>query len=465
MYPITVAALGTGLEEDLTLGAVKAMKKAKTLILRTEKCGAAEYLRREGIAFSTLDDLYELSGDFEELHRLSAERILAAAEKGPVCFAVFDPSQDGTVRLIREKTSRVIPGVSLGQKAVAAVIPEGEIRICAASEVHTSSSQGTLCVTEIDSRLAAGEVKAALSDVYGDASPVLFFPQNSHGEGERPFLRMTLADLDRQKDACYGHLCAAVLPQRSLTEKERHDFADLEQVMDLLRGEGGCPWDRAQTHASLRPYLVEEAYETAAAIDDEDWAHTAEELGDVLLQVVFQANIAKQYATFDPGDIPTAIVNKMIRRHRHIFGQDVCRDGEEVSRNWEKIKREERGFSTVSEAMRDLPRSLPPLMRAEKIVSRAVKGGADIGDLAAAVHRAGEALEALVKAETPEEKERQVQRVLFLGAACALLCGVESETALLTACDRMIDRFEALEKSPAVREGGKADYGKWLDEE
>ena len=462
MHSITVVALGTGMEEDLTLGAVKAMRGAETLILRTQRCGAAEYLAREGIPFATLDDLYEECGDFEELHRRSAERILEAAGRTEVCLAVFDPGQDGTVRLIRDRVTRVIAGVSAGQKALERILPEGEIRICAASEVDTVSSQGTLCVTELDSRLLAGEAKAALEDVYGADAPVWFFPQPGRDGREKEPVLLTLADLDRQRDAAYGHLCAAVFPRRDLTEKTRHDFGDLVRVMAILRGEGGCPWDREQTHASLRPYLVEEAYETAAAIDDEDWAHTAEELGDVLLQVVFQASIARQYATFDPGDIPTAIVGKMIRRHRHIFGQDVCRDGEEVSRNWEKIKREERGFATVSEAMRDLPRTLPPLMRAEKIVSRARKAGIDIGDAALVCEKVRAAAAALRDADGQEEREIQAQRLLFLCAAAAGMAGVECETALLAACDRMIRRFEELESLPGDRKDGGKAFRDWL---
>ena len=160
MGSITVIALGTGREDDVTLGALRAMKEGNRLILRTEKCGAAALLRREGIPFGTLDDLYEEAEDFDELHRLSAQRILEEAEKGKVCFAVFDPARDGTVRLIRDKVDRVVPGVSAGAAAADAVLPMGEVRFFAASDLDTVSSQGTLCLTEIDSRLLAGECKS-----------------------------------------------------------------------------------------------------------------------------------------------------------------------------------------------------------------------------------------------------------------------------------------------------------------
>ncbi len=445
MEPITVAALGTGREEDLTLGAVRTMKEAGRLILRTGRCGAAALLDREGIRYETLDDLYETAEDFDELNRLSAERILKAAQNERVCFAVFDPAQDGAVRLIRERVDRVVPGVSAGAAALEAALPKGEGRIVAAADLDTVSSQGTLCLTEMDSRLLAGECKMKLLELYAPDTPVYFFPQ-SEKAAPRPLLT-ALEDLDRQKDSLYGHLCCAVIPERDVGDKKRCDFEDLKRVMDVLRGEDGCPWDREQTHQSLRNYLVEEAYETAAAIDAGEWEHAAEELGDVLLQVVFQANIGAQYGTFSLGDITTAITRKMIRRHRHIFGQDVCEDGEAVSRNWERIKREERGFATVTETLRDLPRTLPPLMRARKLQERAERAGA-----ALSAAQAAERLCALVRQLSSckgdlKERERLAGKMLFLCVLCASKAGADPEVSLESACEGFVERFEAMENA------------------
>ncbi len=456
MEPISVVTLGTGREEDLTLGAVRAMKEAGRLILRTGRCGAAAMLEREGIPFETLDDLYEEAEDFDELNRLSAERLLKASEKERVCFAVFDPARDAVVRLVRERVDRVVPGVSMGVLASETVLPRGEVRMCAAADLDTVSSGGTLCLTEVDSRLLAGECKMKLSEWYAPDTPVWFFPQ-SMKKAPVP-VRIRLEDLDRQRDGMYGHLCAAVLPERDIGEKERCDFADLKRVMDILRGEDGCPWDREQTHRSLRNYLVEEAYETAAAIDEEDWEHTAEELGDVLLQVVFQANIGAQYGTFTLGDITTAITRKMIRRHRHIFGQDRCEDGEAVSQNWEKIKREERGFETFAQTLRDLPRTLPPLMRAEKLQSRAARSGADIPAEKAA-ERMGVLMQRLLSGEKRdrEETERTVGDLLFLCVLLARKASADGEVCLQGACERFIGRFEAMENASRAGIHGQGD--------
>ncbi len=453
MEPITVIALGTGREEDMTLGALKAMREAKRLILRTARCGAAALLKREGIAFETLDDLYERAEDFDELNRLSAERLLAAAEaEAGVCFCVFDPARDGTVRLIRDRVARVVPGVSAGERAAGAALPQGEVRFFAASDLDTVSSQGTLCLTEIDSRLLAGECKMKLMELYAPDAPVWFFAQDEK-QPSVPEL-IALEELDRQKDGKYGHLCAAVIPEAAVTEKKRHDFEDLKRVMDVLRGEGGCPWDREQTHESLRNYLIEEAYETAAAIDAGEWDHVAEELGDVLLQVVFQAGIGRSYGTFGLGDITTAITEKMIRRHRHIFGEDKCADGEAVSRNWDRIKREERGFDTLSQTLRDLPAALPPLMRAQKAQGRAARAGWDVSPEAVrdALRVLTEELPLSDKAGR-EERENVIGRMLFLCVLCAGKAGVDAEACLQSACERFIRRMEKIENAEKETSG------------
>lgn len=464
MEPVTIIALGTGREEDLTLGALRAMREAGRLILRTARCGAAGVLDGEKIPYETLDDLYETAEDFDELNRLSAERILEAAEKEKVCFAVFDPAQDGAVRLIRSAVGRVIPGVSMGTRALSAVLPQGERRVLAAADLDTVSSQGTLCLTEIDTVFLAGECKMKLSEFYAPDTPVWFFPQ----DGGAP-ARIPLEDLDRQKVARYGHLCAAVIPERDVTEKKRNDFGDLKRVMDALLAENGCPWDREQTHRSLRNYLVEEAYETAAAIDGEEWDHAAEELGDVLLQVVFQAAIGRAYGTFDLGDVTTAITRKMIRRHPHVFGQADAADSGAVTRNWDRIKREERGFDTVAQTLRDLPRTLPPLMRSAKAQERAARAGADI-PLDAALDRLRAVTDRLrsgaAKGWDGEERKREAEEMigetLFLCVVCARKAGVNAEVCLESACERFVKRFESLEN--AAPAGIAAPGGLTIDE-
>ena len=144
-----------------------------------------------------------------------------------------------------------------------------------------------------------------------------------------------------------------------------------------LRGENGCPWDREQTHKTLARYLIEEAYETSQAVNEEDWDHVAEELGDVLLQVFFQADIGAQYGTFELSDVTTAICRKMIARHTHIFGSTHCDTAEEVAQSWERMKQKQRGNNTIASMLADVSSDLPALLRAEKVLKKLQANGLD----------------------------------------------------------------------------------------
>ena len=168
--------------------------------------------------------------------------------------------------------------------------------------------------------------------------------------------------------------------------KEKYGPDDLRKLVEVLRGEGGCPWDRAQTHESLSRYLIEEAYEVSEAVSEGDWDHVAEELGDVLLQVAFQANIGAQYGTFELSDVTTSICKKMIERHPRIFTEAGADQSSEES--WERMKQLKRGNTTLASALRDVSQGLPALLRAEKLLKKTEALGIDaaalLGDTSAA---------------------------------------------------------------------------------
>ena len=276
MKKITVAALGPGPREYLTLGTIEELKKAKKIILRTkERCDAANYLAEIGLSFETLDFLHEECEDFDELNRRAADFLMEQAEKTEICYGVFDPSRDETVAALRDRGAVVsaLPGVPLSAPFLAAAAPKGDtIEIQTASSLKITSAQNPLLILECDSRILMGNCKLQLLDWYDMDQPVLFFPPGD--DPARRFITCPLSDLDRQ--IRYDHTCAALILPLGLMEKKRFDFYDLVRVMGILRGENGCPWDREQTHETLRKYLIEEAYETAAAIDEEDWDHVAD---------------------------------------------------------------------------------------------------------------------------------------------------------------------------------------------
>lgn len=446
MKRITVVGLGPGAREYLTLGALEAMKHAGRLILRTGRSDAAQYLLEQGIAFETLDALYEQSEDFDELIDACVGAVLRAAKTRDVVYAVFDAGNDETVAALRVRAEvTLLSGVPLA--APLAPYTGTEAQSTSAQRYLLTEGGAPLLITELDSRLLAGEVKLKLLSDYGENQRVLFFPPKENAVSREP-MEITLSELDRQKK--YDHTACAFLPALSLAQKERYTFQDLLTVMRVLRGENGCPWDKEQTHQSLRQYLIEEAYETAAAIDDEDWAHVADELGDVLLQVVFQASIGDQYGTFTLSDITTAICKKMIGRHPHIFGDAKADTAEEVVTNWEELKKRERGFTTAAQTLRDVSRGLPPLMRAEKVQKRAAVVNFDfdgpISALDKVFEEGREVLEELQKHADPTE---ELGDLMFSVVNTARLSGIECETALMRAVEKFVSRFEDAEKLAA----------------
>ena len=452
MRHLTVVTLGPGNPAYLTRQGEKALREAKHLILRTARHRTADWLREEGVSFRDFDAFYDRYDSFDDMHRAMAEALWNEASFHPVTFAVQDAVTDGAVSALRESKPedaelRVLPGVSASDVALAgAGIPADGWLIVTATEIGKVAPDPAwpLLVTEIDDRILAGDVKLRLSSLYGDDAPVMFCPSTAR-TARRP-VRIPLCELDRQP--AYDHtVCAAVAPV-ALTDRDRFGFEDLVRVMARLRGEGGCPWDGAQTHQSLRKYLLEEAYEAAGAIDENDMDHLADELGDVLLQIVFHADIGRSAGEFDITDVTSAICRKMIRRHTHIFGADHCDTAEQVAQNWERIKQAERHQQSQSEVLRDVSRALPALTRAAKVQRKAAQVGFDWDDAAGALPKVTEeAGEVLAELENGRDPAGELGDLLFACVNVVRLAGADPEEALTAATEKFITRFEAMEKA------------------
>lgn len=231
----------------------------------------------------------------------------------------------------------------------------------------------------------------------------------------------------------------------------------LVETMARLRGEGGCPWDREQTHASLRPYVLEEAYEVAEAIDRGDSRALREELGDLLLQVVFHAQIAAEEGRFDLGDVAIGLREKLIRRHPHVFGELIARDAATVVRNWERLKTEEQ---TTEEKKDDLPRAMPALMRAQKMLRRAAAFGIDDRLLpASSLGQAVEAVTGAVREGRPvgsQAARAMVGDLLLAAVDLARRLEVDAEEALDRAVKRFLTDLARNRPAGAVGEAGEA---------
>jgi len=295
--------------------------------------------------------------------------------------------------------------------------------------------------------------------------------------------RIPLFELDRDEGA--DHLTTLYLPPLPPLAATRAPEG-LRYIVQRLRAPDGCPWDREQTHQSLRRYVLEEAYEVAEAIDELDGSpeqaeKLADELGDLLLQVYLQAEVAYQDDSFHLGDVYQFISEKLIRRHPHVFGDVAVRDAEHVVRNWEVIKRQERidrGEAVTQEsALRGIPKSAPALYQADELAKKAGKVGFRFSQPDDALHKAQEELAELAEAmqarqaraapkgEPPTSQEQaELGDTLFALAALAQRLGIRPEDALQQANTRFRQRFEAMEA--LARERGQPldalDAAGWL---
>jgi len=238
--------------------------------------------------------------------------------------------------------------------------------------------------------------------------------------------------------------------------KDKYTFDELVEIIKTLRGENGCPWDRVQTHESLKKNLIEEAYETIDEIDNKDNEKLCEELGDVLLQVVLHGQIAKDEGGFDINDIITGICRKMISRHTHVFGRDSADTPDEVIVNWEVQKRKEKSIESHTDALKSVSTALPALMRSYKLQDKAAKVGFDFPDIYDAFMKMSEEAEEFREACDEEDQnhiEEELGDLLFSLVNVARFVKVEPELALSKTAEKFIKRFSYIEEK--AKEQGK----------
>lgn len=253
---------------------------------------------------------------------------------------------------------------------------------------------------------------------------------------------------------------------RDVVEPSGDAFRRLVAVMAKLRSPTGCPWDREQTHRTLARHLLEETYEVLEAIDTDDLDGLREELGDLVLQVVFHAELAHSEEAFTISDVLDDLRAKLIRRHPHVFGEMDVSGADEVLANWEKLKRAEKGTGVTE----GIPKAMPALARASKLAKRAGQVGFDFPSTEAAARKVDEELSELHSeladpAASPERLEHEVGDVLFALAVLARRVGVEPETALRRTADRFADRFAQMEAmaSEAGRDLESLSVGEWAE--
>lgn len=254
----------------------------------------------------------------------------------------------------------------------------------------------------------------------------------------------------RRKINCIG------TGDRIMEHKEKYSFDDLLEIMARLRGENGCPWDREQTHESLRIYLLEEAYEVLEALNAGDMHKFCNELGDLLLQIVFHAQIAKENGVFDIEDVTTEVCSKLISRHPHIFGNVKADTAEQVLENWEAIKKKEKKIDSQTGVLKDVPSNLPALMRSYKVQQKAAQVGFDwdnIEDVFRKVDEEIQELKDVYKSKNMERITDELGDTFFALVNLSRFLKVQPELALTGTIRKFINRFEYIEQQS--RKAGK----------
>ena len=238
-------------------------------------------------------------------------------------------------------------------------------------------------------------------------------------------------------------------------KKEKYNFNDLLRIMEILRAPDGCMWDREQDHQSIRRNFIEETYEVCEAIDEQDPEHLKEELGDVLLQVVFHTEMEKEKGVFDIGDVADGICKKLIYRHPHIFGSVEVGSSEEILRNWDELKRKEKHQETDTSALESVAKSLPGLIRAEKLQKKAAKVGFDWENAQGALEKVEEELDEVKRAVAGDgDPEEEIGDLLFAVVNVARHLKVDPERAMEKTCNKFVRRFAEMERQ--ARQENKA---------
>lgn len=517
MRTITIVGLGPGAVGHLSLETMGLLKSGAQVILRTAVHPTVAELVKQDVHFTSCDDLYEKAESFEDVYNGVVARVLEAAQGGDVVYAVPGSPLVAEKTVVLLRTAAKQQGVKLVIKPSMSFLdlayvelgidPIAGLQIIDAQDYGEAAGAGThpLMITQVYSQMVASDLKLVLMDVLPDDYEIYFLRNLGLPDEEcRP---VKLFELDRQPHI--DHLTSAYIPplaegaeaadeaenipgivafgedddvefssdeETELDDTETYaeeflpeqsfddvDIQPLVDVMRTLREPGGCPWDREQTHKSIRSNMIEEVYEYLEAVDADDTEGMREELGDVLMQVVFHARMAEEAGRFDLQDVIDEVVDKLIRRHPHVFGETHVENSDDVLRNWEAIKKQEK--QERKHVLDGVSQGLPALLRAYKLQGKAAKVGFDWNNLdgvwAKVEEELGELREALA-AGVKEAAESELGDVLFALVNYARHNKIEPEVALDGTNNRFASRFAHVEEK--VTASGKAWSDFSLDE-
>ena len=468
---ITLLGLGPGDPALLTRQAWELLGSLHEIYLRTRMHPVVESFP-DRLQVHSFDDLYERGESFAEVYAQIVEQVLALGRRAEgVVYAVpghpFVAEATGPEIARRARLEgipvQVVEGLSFLEPALTALglDPFPHTALVDALELvsaHVPPYPPSVpaIVAQVYSQAVASDVKLTLMSLYPDEHPVKLV----HAAGTPQALVEPLSLYEIDRSAHIGMLTALYVPPLG----QAASFEAFQEIIAHLRAPNGCPWDKEQTHQTLRPHLLEEAYEVLAALDAGDVRAMREEFGDLLLQVVLHAQIASDYGEFTMSDVLEGIHTKIVHRHPHVFGDLDLKNVEGVLLNWERLKEAERNANGKSDTglLDGVALALPALVQAEEYQKRASRVGFDWSEIQGVIDKVHEELDEVFSATVGERRAAELGDLLFAVVNLARWHGVDAESALREANARFRGRFTQIEA--AARQQGRSVSDLSLDE-
>ena len=454
---ITIVGLGPGNGRLLTRAAWDILTNSQVVYLRTGRHPAVDDLPAS-ITYHTFDHLYETADSFAAVYQTITQELVAQAQQGDLIYAVpghpfvGESTVTGLLKAAQAAnlSVEIVDGLSFVEPTLAAAQIDAldGLQLFDALDLVTYlypplNPDTPLLLGQVYSRLIASEVKLSLMAVYPDDHPVQLI--HAAGGTDQLVELLPLYAIDRSEQI--DHLTSLYVPALP----HLSSVSSLAETVAILRSPHGCPWDREQTPQTLRSGLLEETIEVLTALDEDDPAALCEELGDLLLQVVMQAQIAAEEESFKLTDVVAGIEAKLKRRHPHVWGDVAVSDTDEVLQNWEQIKQQEKGENKPSSLLATVPDLLPALAQSQKIQHKVAKIGFDWPDIAGVWDKFAEEVAELQAATTPEEQASELGDILFVAANLARWLGADAESSLREANLRFTRRFQQVERLAVER--------------
>ena len=460
MGTIRILGLGAGDLDQLSLGIYREIRQAEQLFVRTARHPLIAALEEEGVSFESFDGIYEAETAFSVVYARIAGELLKKAEaaEATVYYAVPGHplvAEETVQRLLRQE--QVPVSIAGGGSFLDAMFTTLQIDPIEGFQLLDGLSMeasdlmlnGHTVIGQVFDTLSASEVKLKLMERLPDDFDVTIV--DAAGTDRESVTVVPLYELDRSVTA--SNLTAVYVPPAEEEAIHYRTFDTLRGVIRTLRGPNGCPWDREQTHESLKRYLIEEAYELLEAIDEEDDDHIADELGDVLLQVMLHAQIGEDNGYFSIDDVIGILSEKMVRRHPHVFSDTSVSGADQVVTNWEAIKAEEKGHEDRHSMLDGIPKGLPGLMAAAKLQKKAGKVGFDWGEEGPMWEKLFEEIHEWaqeVHTGTPERSMKEFGDVLFAFVNIARFHQIDPEEAIRQTNEKFRRRFQHVESRVAA---------------